>query len=332
MLLAIVAAALGFDYPRSVTHPDVSGVNWSDHTSSIKIRSGCSRRECSEATSASIPNGPNYKCWGPISLPVSSGKLHRFLPEVDMTLVHHMILYGGNNCGSRLIYAWARTGQTSPIGLDFDTWDSSVGFGYPIGYGGITQVSLQIHYQQTSATPTVDSSGLRIWYSTEPPRLPLTLNINVLMPDIPAREVSDNCIACRVMRQGKIYGWRNHAHKLGRDIWSDHFAADGTAKDPVGLISSQHPEIIRKLPEPKTLLVGEVLQLHCVYDNSANSQPSGYGSDESGEMCNQYLLSDLSLMMRCDHGGRRRNHTCRDSPHVVDAKGAAQPRKRGAMR
>ena len=286
-MLATVIAALGSDTPRSITHPDVSGVDWTDHSSSVRIGSGCTRRECGQGTSGSVPPGPLYKCWGPISLPVSSGRLHRFLPEVDMTLVHHMILYAGSSCGGRLIYAWARTGQTTPIGLDFDLWGRNLGYGYAIGAGGITQLSLQIHYQQSSPVPTVDRSGLRVWYQTVPPRLPLTLNINVLMPDIPAAEVSDNCIACHVTHDGTVYGWRNHAHKLGRDIWSDHFAADGMPRDPVGLISSQQPQIIRKFPEPKRLKEGDVLQLHCVYDNTASSRPSGYGSDESGEMCNQ---------------------------------------------
>lgn len=324
---------VGTDYPRSVTHPDVSAVPWHNHSSSFRIGSGCTNQDCTGGgASASIPNGPLYKCWGPLKVPIGAGKLHRFLPEVDMGLVHHMILFAGR-CGSRLIYAWARTGQTAPIGLDFDSWDPAAGYGYPLGSsaaGGmppLTHVSLQIHYQQTSHMPTTDRSGLRIWFSPLPPRLPLTLNINVLMPDIPAREVADNCVACRVLRDGTAYGWRNHAHGLGRDIWSDHFAADGQAREPLGLISSQHPQIIRKFAEPKRLRAGDMLQLHCVYDNTASDRPSGYGSDETGEMCNQYLLSDLRLQMRCDLGGRRRNHTCVDSPHVVvDGRGTAQPR------
>ena len=44
-------------------------------------------------------------------------------------------------------------------------------------------------------------------------------------------------------------------------------------------------------------------QLHCVYDNTASDRPSGYGSDETGEMCNQYLLSDLRLQTRGSKGG-----------------------------
>ena len=271
---------VGTDYPRSVTHPDVSAVPWHNHSSSFRIGSGCTNQDCTGGgASASIPNGPLYKCWGPLKVPIGAGKLHRFLPEVDMGLVHHMILFAGR-CGSRLIYAWARTGQasgthplrarsalraayvitltapslhppgtlpapracaqTAPIGLDFDSWDPAAGYGYPLGSsaaGGmppLTHVSLQIHYQQTSHMPTTDRSGLRIWYTEEPtptpnpsppepepepeltepepepartrtrtspnpnpnsnpnqsrfsplpPRLPLTLNINVRMPAI----------------------------------------------------------------------------------------------------------------------------------------------------
>jgi len=133
-----------------------------------------------------------------------------------------------------------------------------------------------------------------------------------------------------VVSGGRVFGWRNHAHKLGRDIWSDHFSADGEALEPFGLISSQHPQIIRKFPEPKYLRVGDTLQLHCVYDNAASARPSGYGSDENGEMCNQYMVAELSLQMQCNQTGRssygRRISTCRESPHVyVDEQGTAQP-------
>lgn len=112
-MLAVVVSTVAIDYPRSVTHPDVSAVPWHDHSSSFRIGSGCTNQDCTGGgASASIPNGPLYKCWGPLKVPIGAGKLHRFLPEVDMGLVHHMILFAGR-CGSRLIYAWARTGQAS---------------------------------------------------------------------------------------------------------------------------------------------------------------------------------------------------------------------------
>ena len=112
-MLAVVISTVAINHPRSVTHPDVSAVPWHDHSSSFRIGSGCTLGSCTDGgASASIPNGPLYKCWGPLKVPIGAGKLHRFLPEVDMGLVHHMILFAGR-CGSRLIYAWARTGQAS---------------------------------------------------------------------------------------------------------------------------------------------------------------------------------------------------------------------------
>ena len=69
------------------------------------------------------PGIADYKCFGPWPLPIASGALTHFLPVVDMSAVHHMIVYGGTSnrsaChGIHIIYAWARTGQTEPIGLD----------------------------------------------------------------------------------------------------------------------------------------------------------------------------------------------------------------------
>tara|TARA_B110001452_G_scaffold161076_1_gene134077 strand:- start:1107 stop:2150 length:1044 start_codon:yes stop_codon:yes gene_type:complete len=321
--------------PVTVTHPDVSTVAWHDHRNSWRLTTGCTRADCGNGTtSAAIPPGPLYKCWGPLELPLSSGKVHRFLPEVDMTLVHHMILFGSQSCGGPMLYAWARTGQTSPIGLDLDTWDAAAGYGYVIGKGRMTHVSLQIHYQQSSKVPTVDRSGLRIWMSPTPALQPVNLVINMLVPRIPAHEVVDNCVVCNVTRGGRVFGWRNHAHKLGRDIWSDWIARDGTPHtEPFGLISSQHPQIIRRFPTPQTLEAGEVLQLHCVYDNKDSWRPSGYGSDENGEMCNQYLLAEPGLSFRCIRGGfgASQSGSCQESPHVyVDDKGTARPKTRTA--
>ena len=317
--------------PVHVTHPG-SAFAWHDHRGSWRINSGCTRVECGNGTtSAPIPPGPLYECWGPLQLPLESGKIHRFLPEVDMTLVHHMILFGNEHgCGGQMLYAWARTGQMSPIGLDLDSWDATAGYGYVIGVGHVTHLSLQIHYQQSSSFPTIDRSGLRIWMSQTPALQPVALRINMLAPQIPARQVVDNCVVCNVTRGGRVFGWRNHAHKLGRDIWSDWITRNGTPHaEPLGLISSQHPQIIRRFPTPQTLEAGEVLQLHCVYDNKNSSRPSGFGSDEDGEMCNQYLLAETSLSFRClpKPPGFPARSSCKESPHVyINTKGSARPK------
>ena len=176
-MLAVVVSTVAIDHPRSVTHPDVSAVPWHDHSSSFRIGSGCMSHECAGGGSgASIPHGPLYKCWGPLKVPINAGKLHRFLPEVDMGLVHHMILFAGH-CGNRLIYAWARTGQTAPIGLDFDSWDPAAGYGYPLGLsaaGPLTHVSLQIHYQQVGV-------GVGLGLPGRPLTLTLTLALTLTL-------------------------------------------------------------------------------------------------------------------------------------------------------
>jgi hypothetical protein len=258
------------------------------------------------------------------------------------------------------------------------------------------------------------------------------------MPDIPAREVADNCVACRVLRDGTAYGWRNHAHGLGRDIWSDHFAADGQARGPNSTPSTRYPELCALRPQPcgrparrlaalATTPCGTLCRranrwgssLRSTRRSSASSPspsvsareicfsctastttppaigrratavtrparcatstcsrtcgcrpagpteapswqrwslapPASGDAKTRGSGTEVWLwaaparprgresarkrppghqkaptlpLPTTSRQMRCDLGGRRRNHTCVDSPHVVvDGRGTAQPR------
>ena len=71
-----------------------------------------------------------------------------------------------------------------------------------------------------------------------------------------------------------------------------------------------------------------------VYDNTPNAKPSGFGSDENGEMCNQYLLAEPGIRMTCDRRNISWQHisNCDDAPHVyVDPKGKARARVRKPM-
>ena len=59
------------DVPRHITHPP-NTVDWTDTARSFRINSGCERGiDCAGATSAPIPPGPLYECWGPMRLPVA---------------------------------------------------------------------------------------------------------------------------------------------------------------------------------------------------------------------------------------------------------------------
>lgn len=256
-----------------------------------------------------------------------------------MEAVHHMILYGGRGCGGKILYAWARTGQTSPMGLNYAEETLEEGHGIlvdPSGArGGVSYFSLQIHYQLEGTTPIRDSSGLRLWLSPEAPKRPLQIVLNALSPSIPARSVVDECVRCRVTRAGTVIGWRNHAHSLGRDIWSDHVSADGRAQPPLGLISAEQPQIIRILASPRELAVGDWLQLHCIYNASTRSAHTYVGAGVDGEMCNQYLVSSMDLRVQCyGINYANRSRTCeaqgqRLHPHDAKAWTAHSPRRQG---
>ena len=145
------------------------------------------------APAFSVPPGVTYKCFGAWKLPVDAGTLYRFQPEVDMSIVHHMILYGGahnrSTCGSHILYAWARTGQTTPIGLDFST--SAAGLGFAVG-NGLSHVSLQIHYQRTEATSVLhgDRSGIHLHAERECP-VDVLLTAAPEAPEVPRTWLHD---------------------------------------------------------------------------------------------------------------------------------------------
>jgi peptidylamidoglycolate lyase len=118
---------------------------------------------------------------------------------------------------------------------------------------------------------------------------------------IPPRVFQDECVACRITRAGSVLGFRNHAHRLARDIWSDPFDLRGEAQPSIGRLSAQEPQVIRMLPAPRALSAGQVVELHCQYDARQADRPTFLGLDErSREMCNQYYISTAALRFSCD--------------------------------
>ena len=102
-----------------------------------------------------IPNGIHLPCYGPYMAPLNARSLRKLLPKVNMNIVHHMIMFGGRGGGvapgakpgtthlcyqGNIMYAWARTGQTSPIGLDFA--NAAHGDGFAVGRARLRVVAL----------------------------------------------------------------------------------------------------------------------------------------------------------------------------------------------
>ena len=55
----------------------------------------------------------------------------------------------------------------------------------------------------------------------------------------------DECVVCRVRHGGHVVGYRNHAHRLARDVFSEHTDARGVALPLLGRMSAQRPQVIR---------------------------------------------------------------------------------------
>ena len=302
------------------------------------------------ATGGAIAPGVQLICFGPYYTPDGARSLVKFQPEVNMDIVHHMIMFGGRrqngirghfgdraaansptcNSGS-IVYAWARTGQTTPIGLDYR--DTKVdGDGFAVGPGTSYEwLSLQVHYQQLGGRSVPDASGVRLSFTPIAPRRPLDVQLMASWRlRIPPRVKVDECTPCRVSRGGVAVAWRNHAHRLARDIFSEHYARDGRPLGHLGRISAQQPQIFRVLPEvcawhartctpcmyahvhpadpdfrvlPKavSLSAGETLLMHCQYDaEGVRDRVTYLGVDErTHEMCNQYLVATQGLRLDC---------------------------------
>jgi len=194
--------------------------------------------------STQVSAGVQLACYGPFYPPSNAKSLFQMLPVVDMNIVHHMIMFGGTAYSpfrepransdlcyrGSIVYAWARTGQKVPIGLNFDS-SGSFGDAYAVGEGtAIKWFALQIHYQQlTGRSSMVDNSGVKLWFREQPPTRPLEVELMLSAQiRIPPRVYFDECVTCRVQRGGTAIAYRNHAHRLARDIYSEHFDVDGS--------------------------------------------------------------------------------------------------------
>ena len=56
---------------------------------------------------------------------------------------------------------------------------------------------------------------------------------------IPPRVYFDECVACRVVKGGQVVAYRNHAHRLAREVWSEHFDVRGQRLPHFGKKSAQ---------------------------------------------------------------------------------------------
>ena len=258
-----------------------------------------------------VEPGVRVTCYGPFFAPPHAKSVVKFQPEANMDIVHHIIVEGGNQkiphrnpsagCtgpldATELVYAWARTGQTTPIPLDLT---QSPIRGAAFAVDDYSWFVINIHYQVFSKQRITDNSGVRLTFSEEEPLVPLSFKLMMsyslrIHPHVPSYDVCQNHV---VKTGGKVIAFRNHAHRLARNIWSTRFSKNGQAiQQPVGNLSAQEAQIVRLFPQAVQFEAGERLELHCNYNASDSAKATFLGLDERiEEMCNQYLLVERTF-------------------------------------
>ena len=284
-------------------------------------------------------------CTGPFRVPSfnGSGSIVAFEPIVNMSHVHHLVLFGttevaypelysrptatvqtqpaqgsqeGALCwGIPVIYSWARTGQHTPTGLRLP---GSAGFG--LGRDAINLIYLEIHYQNMSPEAQHDHSGARLSLSPVPPlqRLKVhwlhTENI-AIPPQTPSHTV---CTRCTVTGPGKVLAVRNHAHRLATALWSSVTRESVVVGEIGERVDPQAAQLFRLVETPGASLAqglnlqrGDEILLHCEYNSSNVQTVVVFGADERKfEMCNQYLMAEESLHLDCDSSESLNNQQC----------------------
>jgi hypothetical protein len=239
----------------------------------------------------------------PMRLPDTANAVVGFVPVVG-PYIHHLILLNASTGGP--IYAWARTGQRTPIALNLSDVPEPGRSGYVVGAHALQDVQLELHYQQTGNMPVRDNSGLRIILSDKAPEYPLHVAFLYAHVDIPAHSTAQMCRQCYVRRGGAVVGYRVHAHRFARRIWSEH-KRGGIRMARLGEQDAQQAQVFHLLPQERMLKTGDTLTVHCEYENdSDNTVLLGY-DERTEEMCNHYLLASADLEVDCDWDGFARD-------------------------
>lgn len=279
-----------------------------------------------------VPHGTSNICWGPVPV-TAAGKngtkwsAVEFQPEVDMDLVHHMVLFGGKgSSGSKpsdlgwqrcwgshfsIVFSWARTGQTKGHAKGFKVpADAAAGFeiGLPGSGAAIEYLYLNVHYENRRGA-ALDSSGFVLgvvpplshklqiaWLHTEDIHLP---------KGKPKLAVCAECAAHMDQEGRHVLAFRNHGHTTARDYWSSVYRIVSKSSGlnigvgSFGNKSTQLPQTYyHEADIAPTMYSRDIIKLRCEY-NTTKWKRSTFvrfdATDKGGEMCNQYIMGFASV-------------------------------------
>jgi dopamine beta-monooxygenase len=256
-----------------------------------------------------------YVCYG-FQFPQDK-KYHvvRFEPLKDnLQVLHHMLLYtattqpatGFHPCstmpsGSAPMWGWAPGG---------DALNVPVNTGFPVGLGEANYAVLQMHYDNPQRLSSFrDSSGVRM-YLTDTLRGSdasfLFLGMRNGPINIPPGHAnwhqSGTCPSSSTSALDtpiNVFASGLHMHTYGRKIWTEHFRGTTRLAD-IGNNQQYDFNAQQFLPKNSTILAGDNLVTHCIWDNSNGNSTITGGEDTFKEMClNAVLYYPKKSVSRC---------------------------------
>ncbi|XP_046357220.1 probable peptidylglycine alpha-hydroxylating monooxygenase 1 isoform X1 [Haliotis rufescens] len=253
-----------------------------------------------------------YLCHG-MKLNSSATYITGFIPNANMNIAHHMLLYGCTspgmkkpvwNCGemasdssmfdtaptcasgAKILYAWAMDAPSLSLPKD-------VAF----AVGGDTDIKylvLQVHYKNvTTFLPPQngnDTSGLNL--ITQKTKLPRRAGVYLMGTGgrIKPKSTVFMETACKFESNLEIhpFAFRTHTHTLGRVV-SGYRIRDGKWTE-IGRMNPQKPQMFYNVTTPNlTVKPGDILAARCTMLNDRDTTVK-IGATQNDEMCNFYIM------------------------------------------
>jgi len=210
---------------------------------------------------------------------------------------------------AEMLFAWT-LGQRGDDYLD----DHAL----PIGAGVLEYLYLQVHYNNpTRVAGIIDSSGIELLYTPTLRQYDVGLllvlahtgdiNIPPMLTDYAtSAECPSDCTA-KFSQPVTIITYSNHMHQIGKKVWLQHIR-NGTELPEIH--RDDHYDFTRQQSYriKNTLIPGDRLIVHCVWDSTSRTTNTTGGESSSEEMCVvgfQYYPLQESFIYCTDYAGKR---------------------------
>ena len=228
-----------------------------------------------------------------------------FEPKVTDPHVHHYVVQVLDNPSADdpndlcveepwddMIWGWAPGGE--PLNLPPEA-------GFRSGQNGTVTIRFQVHYDNPLLQEFTDNGGFDVLYTDQlrPNDAGIASFGDIEPIFIPAGEAAHEHVAsCPASFTSANFGgplsvigtWL-HAHEFGSVLWGEVIPADGS--DPYEL-GREDPYLFDyqtfKPVEDVTLMPGDEIRTHCVYDNADGTSPVQGGPETQDEMCINFVL------------------------------------------